>query len=1190
MRHNPLTSRRVAALCAIAALAAVAVAVIATDAPRAGASRLAGIAGSGASGIQILNLDPSEEASVDALFYKQTGAPPVTLTQAGIPPLRTRNIYLPVQSTLASGAYAMVAAADRRISTLTITSWSATGASVGYGDLEPSTAVIVPHVRRHAGGQSSIVMVQNTSVTTLATVTFDLIPTGSTTPSVSQPFNIAPGTSISLDLASHPSFSNVPAGFVGWVRLTSAIPVAAVAFNDSTQPKAVYAVDGIPASNAATTLVAPFAVAAVGGGTSGISVLNPGTGPVDVAVTYRGAGGSCAGQTIAHDAATVAAGAVEVFYQGDVTLPVTGRSHLPDGCAAAATITASGPVMAVTSIANALQGSAAAYSALRPDQAGQNVILPLYRRNFLGSSDVHVVNPSDAVTATVSLEYLNDRAGDTAFHACGSACQVTLAPGAAHRWVFADLGQIPDGSYGLARVVTDAPVLATVLDNHAVSGTQANEIAYNGVNAGPGQAAARHVPLALNSFGDPITRTPAATGTAPTRTPRPTGTPNPSGVLDLAGMTGVSITNLSSDTAADVTVDFVSQTGNGSASVTRTGVMPGAQTAIFLPAEPGLADHDVLAARVSASQPVAAVAQSQWPATSHMAMYNAPHPATDVVVPWLLNAYAGQTSIVSIQNTDAANGAAVSIDFMANGQTTPIETLGFPLGPGGATTFSLGTHPQLANLPTGSALEAGLMWARVTADRPISVVTTVAQTTARHAVYHLAGVPAGEAITEGYAPMLFRSYAVDPNDAGAGTLTSGVTVLNPGTSPVGVKLTYRGADVLGRSHACAGQSIAHTTANGDVTTTVAPGALVSFYQGNTALSHLPENCAVSGVFEITGGEVIAAASVINGVSGSLAGYAIVTDAIGDSNVHLPIVRRQHTTGLFSSPIQVQNLGDATASVTLHVRNSRGAAINCGADCTATIPSHGSRLWWPTDIAAWPAGEFGDATVASDQPVAAVVMDMSFNDMFDMTAYRGLANTGHAETNLPLLLNGGRIGDVEPPSGPTPTPTPAAAALGLPGVMPGVVNGRVRMPLAFSAGSHQVTDVELTLDYDQSWLRFDETDANGDGLPDAIVSTLPPAFAVAVAHQATLPRAEISIHVASRSGEPLSIPDGTWLTLELEVTGTPGPDAHGVGFHPTKGAAVRGPQGQAVPLKLHGGWSPNSKRVAYLPFAQRSPER
>lgn len=1190
MRHNPLTSRRVAALCAIAALAAIA---FGTDTPGAQASRLAGIAGTGVSAIQILNLDPSQEASVDALFYKQTGAPPVTLTQAGIPPLRTRNIYLPVQSTLASGAYAMVAAADRRISTLTITSWSATGASVAYGDLEPSTAVIVPHVRRHAGGQSSIVMVQNTSVTTLATVTFDLIATESTTPSVSQTFNIAPGTSISLDLASHPSFSNVPAGFVGWVRLTSAIPVAAVAFNDSTQPKAVYAVDGIPASNAATTLVAPFAVAAVGGGTSGISVLNPGTEPVDVAVTYRGAGGTCAGETIAHDSATVAAGAVAVFYQDNVALPVTGRSHLPDGCAAAATITASGPVLAVTNVANTLQGSAAAYSALRPDQAGQNVILPLYRRNFLGSSDVHVVNPSDAVTATVSLEYLNDRAGDTAFHACGSACQVTLAPGAAHRWVFADLGQIPDGSYGLARVVADAPVLATVLDNHAVSGTQANDIAYNGVNAGSGQAAARHVPLALNSFGDPITRTPrpaTATGTAPTPTPRPTGTPNPSGVLNLAGMTGVSITNLSPDTAADVTVDFVSQTGNGSASVTRTGVMPGAQTTIFLPAEPGLAEDDVLAARISASQPVAAVAQSQWPATSHMAMYNAPHPATDVVVPWLLNAYAGQTSIVSIQNTDAANGAAVSVAFMPNGQTTPIETLDLPLGPGGATTFSLGTHPRLANLPTGSGSQAGLIWARVTADRPVSVVTTVAQETARHAVYHLAGVPASEAISEGYAPMLFRSYAVDPNDASAGTLTSGVTVLNPGPNPVGVKLTYRGADVLGRSHACAGQTIAHTAMNGDVTTTVAPGALVAFYQGNGALSHLPEGCAASGTLEVTGGEVFAAATVINSVSGSVAGFGILSADLGSPTVHLPIVRRQHTAGLFSSPIQVQNLGDATASVTLHVRNSRGAAINCGADCTATIPSHGSRLWWPSDIAAWPAGEFGDATVTSDQPVAAVVMDMSFNDMFDMTAYRGLANTGHAETNLPLLLNGGRIGDVEPPSGPTPTPTPAAAALGLPGVMPSVVDGRVRMPLAFSAGSHQVSEIELTLDYDQSWLRFDETDGDGDGVPDALVSTLPPAFRVTVEHQATLPRAEISIHVAPRFGDPLTIPNGTWLTLELEVTGKPGPGAGGVGFHPTKGAAMRGPQGQAVPVEPHGGWSPNSRRVAYLPFAQRSPER
>lgn len=1187
----PLAQISLKRIAALAATAVLAVAVTSTDTPPAGASRLAGIAGAGVSAVQFINLDAGGDADVTTDFFKQDGASPVRIDLLNLAPFQPNLVSLPQVVSLTKGAYAMVAATDRRISTLTITSWQFRGA-VAYGDLEPSTAVIVPFVARGYVGQTSIVNIQNTDPAAPATVTFEAMPSGSTTPALSTPFTIPAGTSISLVLDTDPAFDALPDGFMGWIRLTSAVPVAAVAFTDvAAQAKNVYAVAGIPESMAAAALAAPFVVNAVGGGTSAIAVLNPGTGPADVAITYHGAGGTCAGQTIAHDTATIGAGVVASFYQGDFPSAVTGRSHLPEGCAAAATITATAPVIALANVANTQQASSAAYPALRSEEAGRQVILPLYRRDYLGDTEVHVINPSGNVTATARLEYMNKAANATRFSGCGSACQVVLAPGAAHRWVFADLvGGIPDQSYGVARVVADEPVLATVFENHAVSGNQSNDQAYNGVSADGGAATTRHVPLALRSGSLAITQTPGtatATGTAPTPTVRPTPTPDPRGVASLNGMSGLAISNLSSTAAADVTVDFVDQSGGGTVSISRTGVLPGSQVYFYLPAEATLEDG-VLAARVSSNVPVAAMARTDWQATGHAVMYNAPAPGTRVIVPWLLHDYVGQTSIVSIQNTVADAGADVTVDIMENGGTQPIASVSFPLGAGAGTTFSLGTHPDLAGvLPAG--VPAGLLWGRVSADRPVAVMTTIANPASTRSVYSLAGVPEGEAFTTAVTPMLFNNYAVDPDSDDAGRLTSGISVLNPGPDPVGVKLTYRGADVFGRTHACQGQTIEHTDASGNTTTTVAAGAVVAFYQGNSILSHLPANCAVSGTFEVTGGAIVAGATMMNNAFGTAASVPVMAAAQAAQRILLPAVRAEHSPARFTTAIQVQNVGDAPASVQLDLVPERGGPIACGADCTATIPPHGSRLWWLNEVPAWPAGTYGEARVTGDRPVVAAVADMSLvtaAPAFDMVAYHGVANNGRSERALPLLLNGGNIASVAPITGPTPTPAPVAPEVGLPTTMPTIAGGRVRVPISFSAGSHAVAELTLALDYDASWLRFDDTDGDGDGVPDSVAVALPPAFRVEVDHRATAPDAEVRVHVTSLHGAPQALPEGSWLTITLDVTGQPGPGARGMSISPLKGVSMRGLDGRDIPATMRGGWSPNSRRVVYLPVAHQ----
>lgn len=1187
MSRHTIGLQRVAALAAAAAvLAAIAGA---PAAPAARASRLAGIAGAGQTAIQVTNLDAAA-ADVTAAFYRQGGGPPVSVTRTGLGSLGNHSFFLPFESTLSDGAYAVRLTSDRRIATISLTAWNSSRSAVVQGDVAPSTSVIVPFVTKGYVGQTSLVSVQNTDPSASVSAALDVMASGSHVPVASATLTIGAGTSVTVDLGKHAGFAALAAGFRGWARVTAPGPVAVTSYVDiGNMPKAIYGVDGLPAADAAARLAAPVVVNDVDGSTSGITMLNVGTDPVDVDVTYTGVGGACAGQTVAHDTATLGAGATAVFHQGDVPLPVTGRSHLPTGCAAAAGIVASGPVLAVVNLTSTSAGTSAAYPALRDAQAGQQVLLPLFRRAFLGgTSDLHVVNPSQNVTATVRLEIRNDRKFETSFGPCGGTCTVTVGPGGAHRWAFADLAALSDGDYGAARLISDAPVVATLF-NPMRSGTNPpNDEVYNGVPVDGDAPQTRHVPLALRTDTSLAPTTTPPAGPTATRTARPTPTPDPRGVASLNGMSGLAISNLSSTAAADVTVDFVDQSGGGTVSISRTGVLPGSQVTIFLPAEATLPEDGVLAARVSSSVPVAAMARTDWQATGHAVMYNAPAPGTRVIVPWLLHDYVGQTSIVSIQNTVADAGADVTVDIMENGGTQPIASVSFPLGAGAGTTFSLGTHPDLAGvLPAG--VPAGLLWGRVSADRPVAVMTTIANPASARSVYSLAGVPEGEAFTTAVTPMLFNNYAVDPGSDDAGRLTSGISVLNPGPDPVGVKLTYRGADVFGRTHACQGQTIEHTDASGSTTTTVAAGAVVAFYQGNSTLSHLPANCAVSGTFEVTGGAIVAGATVMNNAFGTAASVPVMAAAQAAQRIHLPAVRGEQTAARLTTAIQVQNVGDAPASVQLDLVPERGGPIACGADCTATIPPHGSRLWWLNDVPAWPAGMVGEARVTGDRPVVAAVVDMSLGlaaPLIDMVAYHGVADNGRSERALPLLLNGGNVASVGPITGPTPTPAPVAPEVGLPMTMPTIAGGRVRVPVSFSAGSHAVAELTLALDYDASWLRFDDTDGDGDGVPDSVAVALPPAFRVEVDHRATAPDAEVRVHVSSLHGAPQALPEGSWLTITLDVTGQPGPGARGMSISPLKGVSMRGLDGRDIPATMRGGWSPNSRRVVYLPVAHQ----
>ena len=109
--------KKVVVLASMATVAAVLVAGVAgfgaNNTPAVYASRLAGIQGAGGSGIQIQNLDASQDAQIVADFYNQKGSAAVTINRPNVAAGSAANIYLPTETSLTNGAYAAIISADR---------------------------------------------------------------------------------------------------------------------------------------------------------------------------------------------------------------------------------------------------------------------------------------------------------------------------------------------------------------------------------------------------------------------------------------------------------------------------------------------------------------------------------------------------------------------------------------------------------------------------------------------------------------------------------------------------------------------------------------------------------------------------------------------------------------------------------------------------------------------------------------------------------------------------------------------------------------------------------------------------------------------------------------------------------------------------------------------------------------------
>lgn len=148
-------------------------------------------------------------------------------------------------------------------------------------------------------------------------------------------------------------------------------------------------------------------------------------------------------------------------------------------------------------------------------------------------------------------------------------------------------------------------------------------------------------------------------------------------------------------------------------------------------------------------------------------------------------------------------------------------------------------------------------------------------------------------------------------------------------------------------------------------------------------------------------------------------------------------------------------------------------------------------------------------------------------------------------------------------------------------------GRVTLPVSLSSGDAAVSSVAFSIDYDETQLAFDPTDADGDGTPDALRLATPDGFTLSTTFDASDTDGEIDIFVGDLSPALDELPDGTLLFLTLDLVGQPD-DTAAVRIAADPAVSFGTPQGVSVAGSgTDGTVQPGTTGPAlYLPLVQR----
>ncbi|MEZ4663687.1 MAG: M36 family metallopeptidase [Caldilineaceae bacterium] len=143
----------------------------------------------------------------------------------------------------------------------------------------------------------------------------------------------------------------------------------------------------------------------------------------------------------------------------------------------------------------------------------------------------------------------------------------------------------------------------------------------------------------------------------------------------------------------------------------------------------------------------------------------------------------------------------------------------------------------------------------------------------------------------------------------------------------------------------------------------------------------------------------------------------------------------------------------------------------------------------------------------------------------------------------------------------------AATLSMPAGIPVQPGGQVAVPVVFAGNGNAAAAAVFALTYDQSQLTLDPTDANGDGIPDAVAFNLPAQFAPNV----SLGRdGRIQIAIADLAPPLALVPDGTIATVTFTANAAADGATASIGFAPDFAASLGVNTGASAPVTTSDG--------------------
>lgn len=97
-------------------------------------------------------------------------------------------------------------------------------------------------------------------------------------------------------------------------------------------------------------------------------------------------------------------------------------------------------------------------------------------------------------------------------------------------------------------------------------------------------------------------------------------------------------------------------------------------------------------------------------------------------------------------------------------------------------------------------------------------------------------------------------------------------------------------------------------------------------------------------------------------------------------------------------------------------------------------------------------------------------------------------------------------------------------------------GTVTVPIAFAADGNDIAGIGLSIDFDETCLGFDDTDSDGNAIPDSIVFDMSPQFFPSVSYDPTDPDGELDFILADYS-PPLATLEDTDALISITFTAT-----------------------------------------------------